>query len=909
MDDTPHLRCYDLALSGESSLLTTNQIREQFLEYFEKNRHRRVPSSSLVPAGDPTLLFTNAGMNQFKDVFLGREPRDYMRATTSQKCVRAGGKHNDLENVGRTARHHTFFEMLGNFSFGDYFKEDAIKFAWELIVDVWGLEVDRLWFTVFEGGDGVPADDEAAALWVKAGASPDRVLRFGKKDNFWSMGDTGPCGPCSEMHYFRGEDMSKNVAALVNGEGDDTMEIWNLVFMQYDRGAGGELTPLPAPSVDTGMGLERLASVLQECSTNYDIDLFQPIIRRIHAAGTYLYTGDMESELDTAVRVLCDHARAVTFLISDGVIPANEGRGYVLRRIIRRAIRFGRKFYEPVVPSQLVEEVIQSMGDAYPELNKRREAVMKTLQSEEERFSRTLSSGMERVGAVLDSVRSRGERILGGEELFRLYDTFGIPVDLIGELAEEEGVTLDHEGFETMMAGAKAKAKASSKFQSSADAATFAKIAEKTGPVEFVGYDQYVGVPSTVKAIVIAGKEQDAIHHGAEGEVVLSPTPFYAESGGQIGDAGTLEWDGGRASVLDTQKPVGDLIVSRVRVDEGHLTVNMKVRASVSVPTRLDTTANHTATHLLHKALKDVLGETVQQAGSLVAPDRLRFDYTYHQAPSEEQLRLVEEIVNDKIRENIEVTKTVMPIAEAKKTGAVAMFGEKYGENVRIVTAGDFSREFCGGCHVNRTGDIGLFKITSDRSLAAGVRRMEALTGRGALAYFQTIEDAAHEVQQQLNVRLEDLPAQLRTMQERQKALEKELKQLKLKVAGGGATASSSSSDESIDVDGVKLVARRIDDVSGGDLRNLADTFRSKLKSGVVVLGSVTDSKVTLLTAVTKDLLDRVNANTLINKLAPIVGGKGGGKPDLAQAGGKDPDKLNEAIEHAPQALREVLGA
>jgi alanyl-tRNA synthetase len=889
-------------------LLTTNQIREQFLEYFEKNGHRRVPSSSLVPAGDPTLLFTNAGMNQFKDVFLGREPRDYNRATTSQKCVRAGGKHNDLENVGRTARHHTFFEMLGNFSFGDYFKEGGINFAWDLIVNVWGLEVERLWFSVFEGGDGVPADEEAAALWVKAGAAPDRVLRFGKKDNFWSMGDTGPCGPCSEVHYFRGDDMSQNVASLVNGEGDDTMEIWNLVFMQYDRSADGVLTPLPAPSVDTGMGLERLASVLQKTATNYDIDLFTPIMRRIAGESGYAYGGKMDDELDTAVRVLCDHSRASSFLIADGVIPANEGRGYVLRRIIRRAIRFGRKLPKPVVPSHLVDAVIESMGSAYPDLVARREAVLQALSAEEERFSRTLSSGMERVGAVLDAIRARGERVLGGEELFRLYDTFGIPVDLIGEMAEEEGVTLDHEGFDTMMAAAKAKAKAGSKFQMSAGAEVFAPIAEKTGPVEFVGYDQYVGIPSTVRAVVIAGKEQDAIHHGAEGEVVISPTPFYAESGGQIGDSGSLEWDGGRATVLDTQKPVGDLIVSRVRVDEGHLTVNSQVRASVPAPTRLDTTANHTATHLLHKALKDVLGETVQQAGSLVAPDRLRFDYTYHQAPSDEQLRRVEEIVNDKIRENLEVTKTVMPIAEAKKTGAVAMFGEKYGENVRIVTAGDFSREFCGGCHVNRTGDIGLFKITSDRSLAAGVRRMEALTGRGALAYFQTIEDAAHELQQQLNVRLEDVPAQLRTMQDRQKALEKEFKQLKLKAASGGATASASSADESIDIDGVKLVARRIDDVSGGDLRNLADTFRSKLKSGVVVLGSVTDGKVTLLTAVTKDLLDRVNANALINKLAPIVGGKGGGKPDLAQAGGKDPDKLNEAIAQAGQALREVLG-
>ncbi len=887
---------------------TTDDIRREFLDYFVKNGHREVASSSLVPAGDPTLLFTNAGMNQFKDVFLGREPRDYTCATTSQKCVRAGGKHNDLENVGRTARHHTFFEMLGNFSFGDYFKEDAVRFAWELIVDVWGLEVDRLWFTVFEGGDGVPADEEAAALWVKAGASPDRVLRFGRKDNFWSMGDTGPCGPCSEMHYFRGDDLSKNVAALVNGEGDDTMEIWNLVFMQYDRGSDGVLNPLPAPSVDTGMGLERIASVLQKGSTNYDIDLFKPIMRTIATQSGHTYGGRMDDEIDTAVRVLCDHARASTFLISDGVIPSNEGRGYVLRRIIRRAIRFDRKLPKPVVLSNLADAVIESMGTAYPDLHRRREGVLKTLAAEEERFSRTLSSGMERVGAVLDAVRSQGERTLGGEELFRLYDTFGIPVDLIGEMAEEEGVALDRVGFETMMADARVRAKAASKFQLSAGAEVFALIAGKTGPVEFTGYDQYVDVPSSVKAIVIAGKEQDAIHHGSEGEVVLSPTPFYAESGGQIGDSGTLEWDGGRATVLDTQKPAGDLIVSRVRVEEGHLAVNLQVRASVPVSTRLDTTANHTATHLLHKALKDILGETVQQAGSLVAPDRLRFDYTYHQAPAEGQLRRVEEIVNEKIRENIEVTKTVMPIAEARKTGAVAMFGEKYGENVRIVTAGDFSREFCGGCHVNRTGDIGLFKIVSDRSLAAGVRRMEALTGRGALAHFQTIEDAAHEVQQQLNVRLEDVPAQLRTMQERQKALEKELKQLKLKVAGGGGSASSSPADDSVDIDGVKLVARRIDDVSGGDLRNLADTFRSKLKSGVVVLGSVTDGKVTLLTAVTKDLLDRVNANALINKLAPIVGGKGGGKPDLAQAGGKDPGKLDEAIAHAEQALREVLG-
>ncbi|MEO8380993.1 MAG: alanine--tRNA ligase [Acidobacteriota bacterium] len=893
--------------------MTTSQIREAFLHYFEENAHRRVASSSLVPAGDPTLLFTNAGMNQFKDVFLGREPRDYTRATTSQKCVRAGGKHNDLENVGRTARHHTFFEMLGNFSFGDYFKEDAIRFAWDLMVNVYGLDPERLWFSVFEGDDKVPADEEAAALWVKAGARPERVLRFGKKDNFWQMGETGPCGPCSEIHYFRGDDLSHNVPELVNGPGDTTMEVWNLVFMQYDRDEDGVLHPLPAPSVDTGMGLERIASVLQNAHTNYDIDLFAPIKKAIETAGGHAYAANMESDLDTAVRVLCDHARASAFLISDGVIPSNEGRGYVLRRIIRRAVRFGRKLPKAVLLTQLIDSVIESMGEAYPDLRARREAILKALESEEERFSRTLTTGMERVGQVLDEIRQRGETTLGGAEIFRLYDTFGIPVDLIAELGEEEGVQLDRAGFEVMMTGARAKAKAGSKFQLSAGAETFAAIAEKTGPVEFVGYEQYSDVGSTVKAILIDGKEQDALHHGMEGDVVLAPTPFYAESGGQIGDSGTLEWINeagqrvGRATVLDTQKPFGDLTVSRVRVEEGSLAFNATVRASVPAALRLDTNANHTATHLLHRALKDLLGPTVQQAGSLVAPDRLRFDYTHHQPLTDVQLRQIEDAVNDRVRANLEVTKTVMPLEEAKKSGAVAMFGEKYGEQVRIVAAGDYSREFCGGCHVNRTGDIGIFKIVSDRSLAAGVRRMEGVTGRGALALFQKLGDTTHDLAAQANVALDELPVYVRSLQEKQKQLEKDLKQLKVKLATGGSSGAASS-DESVEVSGVKLVARRFDDVSGGDLRNMADTFRSKLKSGVVVLGSATDGKVTLLTAVTKDLLDRVQANTLIGILAPIVGGKGGGKPDLAQAGGKDADRLNEALERAPGALRELLG-
>ncbi|HJW94890.1 MAG TPA: alanine--tRNA ligase, partial [Thermoanaerobaculia bacterium] len=598
--------------------------------------------------------------------------------------------------------------------------------------------------------------------------------------------------------------------------------------------------------------------------------------------------------LDTAVRVLCDHARAATFLITDGVIPSNEGRGYVLRRIIRRAIRFGRKLPQPVLLTNLVDSVVASMEGAYPELVERREAVILTLSSEEERFSRTLSTGMERVGQVLDDIRARGERTISGEELFRLYDTYGIPLDLIAELAEEEGVTLDRAGFETMMDGARAKAKASSKFTIDADASAI--LNEKLLPTQFVGYENYTDVESSVQAVFIGGKPADALHHGMEGGVVITPTPFYAESGGQIGDTGTLEWPQGRATVLDTQK-VGEITISRIRVEEGSLAPKTQVRASVPVPQRLDTTANHTATHLLHKALKDILGATVQQAGSLVAPDRLRFDYTWNQPLSDEQLRAIEDEVNTRIRENLEVTKHVMPIAEAKRTGAVSMFGEKYGEQVRVVSAGEYSREFCGGCHVNRTGDIGVFKIVSDRSIAAGVRRMEALTGRGALSHFRQVEANAHETQAQLI--------------EKQKSLEKEIKQLKMKLASGGgvATGASPVEDTAVDVAGVKLLAKRVDDISGGDLRNLADTFRSKLKSGVVVLGTTADGKVTLLTAVTQDLVDRVPANKLIAQLAPIVGGKGGGKPDLAQAGGKDADRLNEALERASGALRELLGA
>ena len=888
--------------------LTTAQIREEFLRYFESKGHRRVPSSSLVPAGDQTLLFTNAGMNQFKDVFLGREKRDYVRATSSQKCVRAGGKHNDLENVGRTARHHTFFEMLGNFSFGDYFKKEAIEYAWDLLTRVYGLEVDRLWFTVYEGDSEVPADEEAEKLWIKSGAKPERVLRFGKKDNFWAMGDTGPCGPCTEIHYFRGSDMSRNVASLVNGEGDETMEIWNLVFMQYERTAAGELNRLPAPSVDTGAGLERLASVLQKVDSNYDTDVFAPIKRTIEKISGHGYGQRFDDEQDTAIRVLCDHARAATFLLSDGVMPANEGRGYVLRRIIRRAIRFGRKLPNPVVLSQLVDSVIEAMGDAYPDLRTRRTAVFTTLEAEEERFSKTLSVGIERVGQVLDDVRRRGERVLSGAEVFRLYDTFGIPVELIQEFGEEEGVTIDREGYEQLMQDARAKAKASSKFQA-ADLKVYEKIAERAGAPEFVGYSDYMDVATESLALVREGREADRLAKGEEGEIVISPTPYYAESGGQIGDAGELRWEGGRAEVLDTYKPVADLVVSRIRVVEGDLRRGAKLQASVPTETRLDTTANHTGTHLLHKALKDVLGETVQQAGSLVAPDRLRFDYSYARPLTDEQVQRIEEIVNNKIRENVEVTKQYMPMAQAKQLGAVMMFDEKYGETVRVVSTGGWSVELCGGCHVNRTGDIGLFKIISDRALAAGVRRMEALTGRKAIEYFQSLDGVARTVRTELNTPIEEVPALVKTLQERQKNLERELKNLKMKLASAGSTAQTATQNEWTEIDGIKLIARRVDELSGGDLRNLADSLRDKIKSGVVLLGTAAEGKATLLAAVTKDLVGRVPAQTVIQRLAPIIGGKGGGKPDLAQAGGKEADRLNEAIAQASQVVRDLLSA
>ncbi len=902
--------------------MTANEIRLSFLKYFERNGHRIVPSSPLVPHDDPTLLFTNAGMNQFKDVFLGKEKREYRRACSSQKCVRAGGKHNDLENVGRTARHLTFFEMLGNFSFGDYFKEDAIKHAWTLLVDVWGLDKERLWFTVFEGDDKVSADDEAAALWVKAGASPDRVLRFGKKDNFWSMGDTGPCGPCSEIHYFRGDHLSRNVAALVNGPGDDTMEMWNLVFMQYDRDAAGTLTPLPAPSVDTGMGLERITSVLQHVPTVYEIDSFQAIMKTIEQRSRP-YGANMEDELDTAMRVLCDHARSATFLIGDGVIPSNEGRGYVLRRIIRRGIRFGRKLPEPVMLSQLVDSVITTMGGAYPELEERRVAVLATLTAEEERFSRMLTSGMERVGAVIDGIRARGERTIGGAEVFRLYDSYGIPVELIAEIAEEEGLALDREGFEEAMKGQRQKARAKSKFGAGSLAPTVWQTRNVAGEdlaEALNGFRGYDLTTLNTRVIELLDSNRIAVDHldeTQEGFVALRETPFYLESGGQVSDIGAITGPNGEAAVVDVVRgPDRMPRFHEIRVAHGAINYRDLVTATVNTQLRDATRRNHTATHLLHAALRQVLGTHVKQAGSLVAPDRLRFDFVHFSAVTHEQLLEIERIVNEQVLKNTPVQTEVKATQDAIAAGAMALFGEKYGDKVRVVSVPGFSVELCGGTHVRATGDIGLFAIVSESGVAAGTRRIEAITGMDAVEWAQSNRLELQALR--AAIRADEGPPALvglrraggipdtraaetlktietvRRLHSELKALTRELQQAKMKAAMGGGSAGQP--EEAVDVAGVKLVAREVSGVDKDGLRALVDQHRARIKSGVVVLAAPGDDKVTIVVGVTPDLTRKVPAGQVVKQLAAIVGGGGGGRPDFAEAGGKDLSKVGEML-------------
>jgi alanyl-tRNA synthetase len=884
--------------------MKSTEVRERFLKFFEARGHRRIASSSLIPAQDPTLLFANAGMNQFKDVFTGREKRDYVRATTVQKCVRAGGKHNDLDNVGYTGRHHTFFEMLGNFSFGDYFKADAIAYAWELVTDAkagYGLEPARLWATVYTN------DDEAFHLWERH-LPKERILRFGENDNFWAMGDTGPCGPCSEIHYFRGEDLSKNTADLVNGPGDENLEIWNLVFMQFDRDASGKMTPLPKPSVDTGAGLERITAILQGKNNNFDTDLFRPIIAEIEKISGRAYIGGM-AVADAPFRVIADHARAATMLMSDGVLPGNEGRGYVLRRIIRRALRYARQLgVDTPLLYQLAPVILGLFRGVYEgpgEEGAAARGVERDLRLEEERFVKTLSNGIDLIGEEIERMRRSGERVLPGSALFRLYDTHGIPVDVIAEIAGDEGLSVDRGGFESAMEEQRTRSRASAKFET-LNAAVYEKLHLPEGHSEFRGYPEQDFVKlsgAKVLGVLREGESVRSLTAGQEGEAVADRTVFYPEGGGQVGDTGTWTWPGGEAEVLDTQKPAAGLIAHRVRVKRGTLSAGASVAMEVPEWTRRRTQANHTGTHLLHAALRKVLGESARQMGSLVAPDRLRFDYAAAAPTTPEQLAEIDRLVNEEILRDRSVIKEVMSMDEAKAKGAIAFFGEKYGERVRVVDVPGFSTELCGGCHVPRTGEIGAFKIVSDRGLAAGVRRLEAVTSLGAVELLRRDEEILSALSGSAQVPREALVNRWAEREERLKALDREVAQLKLKLASSDTGGAS----ESTEVGGVRLVTRVAPGLSIPELRNLSDTLRAKVKSGVIAVGSAKDGKTSVVVAVTPDLVGRIPASVIASRVGKALGGSGGGKPDLAQAGGKDESLLPAALKEAESALRDHL--
>jgi len=862
------------------------EIRQSFLDFFAQRGHEVVPSSPLVPGNDPTLLFTNAGMVQFKDVFLGHDKRSYKRACSSQRCVRAGGKHNDLENVGYTARHHTFFEMLGNFSFGDYFKEDAIRFAWDYVTGVLGIPAEKLWITVYED------DDEAADIWLKTiGVSPERFSRLGADSNFWAMGDTGPCGPCSEIFYDHGPEVSGGPPGSLDEDGDRYVEIWNLVFMQFNRSADGEMAPLPRPSVDTGMGLERLAAVLQGVHSNYDIDLFQALLRRAaELAG-------VEDTDNASLRVIADHIRACAFLIVDGVLPSNEGRGYVLRRIIRRAIRHGYKLgIEEPFFWRLVETLEEQMGEAYPELVKARKHVEKVLYQEEERFAETLDQGMRLLDAAIAGLKGK---VIPGETAFRLYDTYGFPVDLTADVARERGLSVDQAGFEKAMDAQRERARASSRFD-----ADYGPKSDLGLESSFVGYDA-LGSSGVVLALFKEGVGQvDALGEGDEGVIVLDETPFYAESGGQVGDVGMIRAAAGEFEVKDTRKwgkaHAHHGVMRRGRVEGGE-----SVRAEVDRATRQATVLNHSATHLLHAALRKVLGEHVQQKGSLVAPDRLRFDFSHYEPVTREQLAQIEALVNAEIRANAKAEIKVLPYEEAVAEGALALFGEKYDDRVRVLRLGDFSMELCGGTHVRRAGDIGLFKIVAESGIASGVRRIEAVTGRGALDWIGRHEETLQQVASLLKGGWDEAGERVRQLLERSRHLEKEVKQLQTKLATGGGSEDPLAQAETVGT--ARVYVARLDGSDPKVLRDAVDRFKQKLGTGVVLLGAADGDKVRLVAGVTKDLAERISAVDLVNAAAGLVGGKGGGRPDLAQAGGADAARLDEALAQARSFARERL--
>ena len=865
--------------------MKSSEIRKEFLDYFKSKGHTIVASSSLVPGNDPTLLFTNSGMVQFKDAFLGHEQRAYQRATTSQRCVRAGGKHNDLENVGYTARHHTFFEMLGNFSFGDYFKRDAIHFAWELLTGIYHVPKDRLWVTVYH------TDDEAYDLWANEIKVPkERITRIGDKpggpkyssDNFWQMGETGPCGPCTEIFYDHGAEISGGPPGTPDADGDRYIEIWNLVFMQYNRDDSGKLHPLPKPSVDTGMGLERIAAVLQGVHSNYEIDLFQDLIK---AAARETHCKDVHNN---SLKVVADHIRACTFLIVDGVIPGNEGRGYVLRRIVRRAIRHGYKlgqkqpFFYRIVP-----DLVKTMGEAYPELTAARERVAQVLRQEEERFAETLENGMK----ILEGALNREDKMLEGETVFQLYDTYGFPVDLTADIARERSVRVDYAGFEAAMEQQRERARAASKF------GTQTAVEYSGQKTEFHGYDT-LALDCRIVAIYKEGAAVPSIDPGAAAVIVLDRTPFYAESGGQVGDRGQLVASRGTFNVSDTQKIQAEVFGHHGVLHTGKLAVGDTVDAKVDTVARARAAYNHSATHLMHAALRKVLGTHVQQKGSLVDPDRTRFDYSHNEPLSEQQIREIEQLVNQEIRRNVPVETRVMKYDEAIKSGAMALFGEKYGDEVRVLRMGEFSTELCGGTHVRRTGDIGFFKVVSETGIAAGVRRIEAVTADSAVLWVQQQEANLQQAAAVLKAPVQEVTQKISQIVENVKSLEKELARLKSKLASsqGDDLATQAVAVKGKDGTLLRVLAATIDGADAKAMREAVDKLKDKLKSCAIVLASSASGKVMLIAGVSSDLTAKVKAGELVNFVAQQVGGKGGGRADLAQAGGTDPANLPRAL-------------
>ena len=857
------------------------EIRSAFLDYFEKQGHTKVPTSSLVPASDPTLLFTNAGMVQFKDVFLGKDKLAYSRATSSQRCVRAGGKHNDLENVGYTARHHTFFEMLGNFSFGDYFKQEAINYAWDLLTNVIGLPKDKLWVTVFE------EDDEAAEIWLKEiGVNQDRLKRIGAKDNFWAMGDTGPCGPCTEIFYDHGDHIVGGPPGSPDEDGDRYVEIWNLVFMQYERDQSGKLNPLPKPSVDTGMGLERLCAVLQGVNSNYDTDLFQGLIKQVADLAK------MKDLSNPSLKVIADHIRSCSFLIADGVLPSNEGRGYVLRRIIRRAARHGHRLglQEPFF-HQLVEPLIGTFHGAFPELIEAQAKVERGLLNEEERFSETLEQGMRILQDDID--RMSGDTI-SGDTVFKLYDTYGFPVDLTADIAREKNLQLDLEGFEKNMNQQRERARDASRFGEGYDVALDVKSV-----TDFTGYEALDG-STKIAEIFSDNQSAQALSEGDEGILVLTQTPFYAESGGQVGDIGTIESNGFCFKVTDTQKKA-TAFAHIGMVTKGSVSVGDSVVAKVDEERRTSIVLNHSATHLMHAALRQVLGTHVQQKGSLVDPEKLRFDFSHDAPVSEQEILQIEQIVNAEIRKNTAANAELMDKDQALAAGAMALFGEKYGDEVRVLSIGEFSVELCGGTHVSRAGDIGLFKVISETGVASGVRRIEAVTGEHAFDWMQSTLSSFNETAKILNARIEDAPQKANSAANKIKELEKELEKIKSKLA---SQASADIESNAVDVDGIKVLAHHLEGADVKTLRDTLDRLKDKLGSAAIVLGSSKDSKVTLVAGVTKDQTHRIKAGDLVNSVATQVGGKGGGRPDMAQAGGDNPAALDQALQSVADWVR-----